>query len=346
MTKTIIAWDLGATNCTAGIIEHTEDSRDFVCSKRHSLKLTHTECLEDLVEQLESALAIKMNNADAICIGAAGQYNGNELYHHNPYPYSMHFGQLAKSLQWPPYAVIHDYATIVCATFTSYLEESQNTKRLNLCDLQPYGRRVACGIGTGLGLKDGILFPDGNFWLGTNEAGHIGVTTPPNAAPEELLRHREIMRFLREDSSSFVTFEKILSGQGIVRLHQFLYPSTANMTPEEVGTHILSGKTEELNAAFAWYAGLFIGTVQLAFMPEGGTWITGGVTINHLHFFDRPDFFAGIHASPAYLTQRAQYPIGVLCNPDHALIGGGYYAARMLITNSGEVTQLSSAEVI
>jgi len=69
----------------------------------------------------------------------------------------------------------------------------------------------------------------------------------------------------------------------------------------------------------------------LIFMPEGGVWITGGVTMNHPYVFDRPDFFNGINASPAYQMQRSNYPLGVLCNHEHALIGCGYYAVKRLM---------------
>ena len=203
--------------------------------------------------------------------------------------------------------------------------------------MKPHGRRVALGIGTGLGLKDGVLFSNGDFWLGQNEAGHIGINTPPNADKLHLDRHYEIMRFLHTTSTQHtnptLTFEKILTGKGTVNLYQFFYPDEQELTPEQVGHHMRSGKANEMLDAFAWYLGLFVGTIQLVFMPEGGIWITGGVALNHLDVFDRPDFFAGIYASPAYLMQREEYPLGVLCNHEHALIGNGYYAARRLLVN-------------
>lgn len=91
------------------------------------------------------------------------------------------------------------------------------------------------------------------------------------------------------------------------------------------------GKTVELINAFAWYLGLFIGTIQLIFLPEGGIWMTGGVTLRHLDIFDNENFYSGINASPAYLNQRSQYPLGIFTNQDHALIGGGYYAVKRLM---------------
>lgn len=335
MTKEFIAWDLGATKCTAGIVEFDSRTQSLTCKKQTSIKLTAASSLPDLIHQIEAKLGMKMADADAICIGAAGHFDGEFLQLENPYPYPMHFADIARLQDWPAYHVIHDYAPLVCATFTSYMSDASNIKRLNSCNMNTYGRRVTFGIGTGLGLKDGVLFENGDFWLGKNEIGHIGITTPPHADASQLKRHHELMRFLQEKISQernpAVSFEKILSGQGTVRLYQFFHPDAADITPEEVGNLMRQGNEADLLDTFAWYIGLFVGTVQLSFMPEGGIWITGGVTLNHLDVFDRPSFNAGIYASPAYLLQRDEYPLGVLCNPEHALIGCGYYASRRLI---------------
>ena len=331
----IITWDLGATKCTAGLIEHDFNTNNFFCKKKHTIKLVETSSLENLVEQLESALDFSFREADAICIGAAGHYDGKCLLHTKPYPYPMHFAQLAKAQNWPSYAIIHDYSSIVCATFTSYMDLPQNLKRLNLCAMKPYSRRVALGIGTGLGLKDGVQFQNGDFWLGENEMGHIGIPTPPSADPFYLTRHKEIMLFLQDkyvsNTNQFITFEKILTGQGTVNLYEFFYPNRSPLTPEELGIKIRNNEADEMLDAFAWYIGLFVGTVQLTFMPEGGVWITGGVVLNHLDVFDRTDFLSGIYASPAYIMQRQEYPLGVLCNPEHALIGNAHYAIKRLL---------------
>ena len=80
----------------------------------------------------------------------------------------------------------------------------------------------------------------------------------------------------------------------------------------------------------SWYLGLFTGTIQPGFMPDSGIWITGGVVLSHLDIFDMENFYSGINASSAYATQRSQYPLAILSNLNHAVIGGGYYAAKRL----------------
>jgi glucokinase len=330
MKKYIISCDLGGTKCAAGITQYNLDTADLACQKSCSIKLREVFSLAELIEQIEEKLDVRFSEIDAICIGGAGHYDGASLIYENNYPYPMNFATVAKEKKWPPFAVIHDYAPIVCATFTSFMDQPENVKRLNSAAMNKYGRRIALGLGTGLGMKDGVLLPDGGFWLGQNEIGHIGISLPPTAPVEKIRLHEELMNFLKNKCTS-MTFEKILSGPGIVNLYEFFYPGREKCSPEEVGIAMRNGQASELNNAFAWYLGYFIGTVQLGFMPDGGIWITGGVALSHLDVFDHANFYSGINASPAYLTQRSHYPLGILANQNHALIGGGYYAAKRLL---------------
>lgn len=333
MVKKIIAWDLGATKCAAGLVEYNPETQALHCKKRFCIKLKETTSLHDMVLKIEAGLDFGMQDADAICIGAAGQYNGHSIQLEGVYPYLMPIAQTADDLNWPIFTVLHDYAPIVCATFTTYMQDPKNLKRLNTCKQNPLGRRVALGVGTGLGMKDGVLLENGDFWLGKNEVGHIGITAPPQTDLYLLNRHQELIKFLHSHNHHPITFEKILSGKGLLRLHQFFYPNYNVESPEEVGERIQSGHAPDVQAAFAWYLGLLIGAVQLSFMPEGGIWLTGGVALKHQAAFDHPEFNLGIQASPAYWTQREEYPLGILQNQDHALLGSGYYASRRLLAS-------------
>lgn len=342
-SDTIITLDLGGTKCAAAIIKHAHDTDQFICDKSCNIPLAETRSLIDLIRQIESQLQIKLSDADAVCIGAAGQYNGRELLHlDGVYPYSMPFADIAADEHWPQYAVIHDYDTVVCATFTSYMQDANNVLRLNTCKIEPHKRRVALGLGTGLGMKDGVLMPSGDFWLGKNEVGHIGIINPPQTDTERLAQHQEFMQFLYKNVKSnqnAITLENILTGRGLTHLHQFLYPGLQSLTPEVIGIQMTNGNIPELLDLFAWYLGVFIGSIELIFMPESGIWITGGVALKNLEIFTQPSFTAGIQTSPAYMHERASYPLGVLKNPQHALIGAGYYAVKRLLNR---VTCLSS----
>jgi glucokinase len=334
MTKTIVAWDLGATKCAAAIVEYDSEHR-LNCKRYGSIKIRSCVSLEELSTRLEDMLGIKMAEADAICIGAAGQYDGDSLQLHSGYPYPMGFSALSEQYNWPQFAIVHDYSPIVCATFTPYIDQPENVRRLNEASINPLGRRVALGVGTGIGLKDGVLFPNGDFWLGTNEIGHIGVVTPPLANKIYLERHHELIKFLRSEGiladDEPLTFEKLLAGQGIVRIHSFFDREASKKSSEEIGAHVRNGHADETLALFSWYLGLLVGTVQLAFMPDGGIWLTGGVVLSHLDVFDHEDFYLGIESSPAYWNLRQQFPLGVLCGMEHAFMGSAYYVTKRLL---------------
>ena len=335
MNKKIITWDLGATKCAAAVVHYNTETKDLKCIKQGLVKIRSYHSLAELTRALEQLIGLPMSEADAICIGAAGHYDGTHLQLEKGYPYSMPFAQLAKEQCWAPFAIVHDYSPIVCATFTSYLHQPENIQRLNDAAINPIGRRVALGVGTGVGLKDGVLFENGDFWLGTNELGHIGVTTPPLADKIHRERHHELIHFLRSEhflaEDEPLTFEKILADQGMVRIHSFFDRQAKQKSAEEIGNLVRNGHADETLATFAWYLGMLVGTIELAFMPDGGIWITGGVILNHPEIFNHADFYAGISASPAYLKLRKQFPLGVLRGKDHAFMGGAYYASKRLL---------------
>ncbi len=341
MIKTIVTWDLGATKCAAAVVTFNQSTKELQCKKTATIRVRSCQSLHDLAAHLEEMLAISFGSVDAICIGAAGQYDGEYLLldKGNPdlsYPYPMGFAELAAKENWPPFAIVHDYSPIICATFTSYVEQEQNIVRLNTAEINPHGRRVALGIGTGVGMKDGILFQNGDFWLGTNEMGHIGVTAPPSADSIYIQRHRELLKFLRSEhllaDDAPLTFEKILANQGMARIHAFFDSNAKDKTAEEIGLLVRDGKANDTLATFAWYLGLLVGTVQLSFMPDGGLWITGGVVLNHMETFAQKEFQLGIESSPAYLALRQQFPLSVLAGEEHAFMGAAYYASRKLLT--------------
>jgi len=322
--ETILVWDLGATKCAAGVVTYHSETKKLYCDRSCSITLSETASLQELIETIENALKIKHCEANAVCIGAAGVYDGHSLRLHKGYPYVMPFGPLAKELGWPIFAVIHDYALIMCATFS----EDIAMKTLIEGEGERFGRRIAFGVGTGLGLKDGVLLKDGDFWLGTNEMGHIGISEPLEI-PEDL---KKLHRTLGKEQA--LSFEGVLSGAGMLRLQQFLYPKSRIDSPEELGELLRSGLGPHTLALFAFYLGLFTSTVQLSFMPSGGIFMAGGVILKHLSVFDCPEYFQGIAALPAYKAERSKFPLKVLIDEKTPYIGGAFYALKRLLEDS------------
>lgn len=333
-SKTFVVWDLGATKCAAAIVDFDIQTDELNCIKSCRIKLTDCQTIDELVDEVEAALEFDISKAEAICIAAAGRYNGTVVELEEGYPYAMEFDRVSKERNWRNMEVVHDYVPVACATYTSYLKNKDNVKTIVKGKRQKLGRRVVMGVGTGLGLKDTVLLPNGDFWLGENEAGHVGLSHPPKALSESEGRHREFIRFLRDKDGllkgDVLTYEKILSGKGLSRIHHFL-TGNANCEPENISDGIAQGIHDETLDMIAWYLGLFVGTVQLMFMPSGGIWISGGVVQKNMDIFEHDAFMKGINASPAYKKDRELFPLRVMCGPDCTLLGCAYYASRRML---------------
>jgi hypothetical protein len=60
MNNTIIAWDLGATKCAAGLLQ-CDNNGELHCSKTFTVKLSETSSLIELIERIEIGLDIKFS---------------------------------------------------------------------------------------------------------------------------------------------------------------------------------------------------------------------------------------------------------------------------------------------
>ena len=211
MLKYILTWDLGATKCAAAVVSFDTATKELRCENACAILLETVDSLEMLVSAIEQKLAIGHRDVDSICIGAAGFFDGNTVYLERGYPFPMTVTSIAKSKNWPQYAVVHDYTPVICASFYPGLK----TLEIARGNQSPFERRVAFGVGTGLGLKDGVLSDNGDFWLGTNEMGHIGLCSAKEVPPHMASFHQELCQH-------GLTFEDILSGRGMLRLHRYL----------------------------------------------------------------------------------------------------------------------------
>lgn len=347
LERNYIVWDLGATKCAAALVRVRGDAYEIIAT--HSVKLKECDSLFEMAQTLHHALGVTPHDVDAICVGGAGQYNGEELILATPYPFPMRFAKVAAQQDWPVFFVVHDYTPIVCSTFLAHQNKSQ-IRFLNDAVADEHGRRVAFGVGTGLGVKDAVMLPTGEMWLGVNEMGHIGLTLPPKMNRVEASVHREFVRFYQEHDElrgGAITFESVLSGKGLARIHQFIRGAKHRLTPEETAEEIKATEDEETLRLFAWYLGLFIGTLQLTFMPTGGIWINGGVINKNLELFDAPylkKLFRGMQSCSAYLECRKQQPLNVLVGQSHAYLGAAFYVHRCFPNKARVCAEVAQAK--
>ena len=153
--------------------------------------------------------------------------------------------------------------------------------------------RVAVGAGTGLG----VAWADGNqntACAHDTEGGHI------DFAPADDTQIR-LLKFLQL-RHSHVSYERILSGDGLVSLYCFCADElgedklaedkVAGITAQWVNEQAKKNDKAADNALslFVQIYGAYIGNIALLFKPYGGLYITGGIAAKILNKMQSEDF--------------------------------------------------------
>jgi glucokinase len=162
--------------------------------------------------------------------------------------------------------------------------------------LQKSAIRVAVGAGTGLGMAwaeggvDGDV--EGHYkttCTHDTEGGHI------DFAPADEIQI-ELLRFLQQ-RYGHVSYERILSGDGLVSLYQFCAgkQKAANHS-DGISAEWVSRQSENDEDAdralslFVQIYGAYIGNIALLFKPYGGIFITGGIAAKIINKMQAEEF--------------------------------------------------------
>jgi glucokinase len=186
------------------------------------------------------------------------------------------------------------------------------------------GVKVVCGPGTGLGVA--ALVPAEDSWrVVASEGGHVAFGA--TATDEEPVFAR-----LREMTAGAVSAETILSGPGLVRLHEAMHPGTAPLVSEAIVMGAQAGEKDayETVALFVRLLGRFAGDLALTFKATGGVYLTGGLGCGLGPLLDPAIFRGAFEAHPPHNSLLARIPTFVMTDEQPGLMGCAMYARRML----------------
>lgn len=329
-----IIWILDGDDCHTALIESFENTLRI--AGHFDCKLSDFASLKKMTSIIEENLGISHAYSDGVCIASAGEYNGYELILEDSDSlqpvFPLNFQQLASEENWSNIFIVNNYTPLICRTF---IDDDHGIKTISAGQPNELGRRVALGIDSGLGLRDSVLLPDGQIWIGTNEAGKIGLSYPPLYQVCESFQHHELINFLqnhKEAGKKIITFETILSKKGLTLLHQFAEKLPDSLSIEATFAVLSKDPVSPTLQIFARYLGLFINIIELSFMPSGGIWVDGKI-VELFGLFESPllNFVQrGRDLSPAYKNIRELFPLKVLYGTDHAFLGAGFYINHLL----------------
>ena len=206
---------------------------------------------------------------------------------------------------------------------------------------EPRARRgnvAVIAVGTGLG--EAILHWDGERYCAlASEGGHVDFAPRTD---EEI----KLLQFLRGEFHGHVSYERIVSGNGLHNVYKFLRRASSEPEPgwltarfggEDPGTVITSVGLESGDAVcaatltlFAAVCGAEAGNLALKCMALSGVYLGGGIPPRLLPILKDGSFLRGFSDKGRFMGLMHHIPVWVSLNSHAALLGAAHYALRFI----------------
>ncbi len=224
--------------------------------------------------------------------------------------WSFEQDRLAADFDFSELYVINDFEAIACALPSLRPEDCVDIGGgAGMAD-----RSLAVlGPGTGLGVA-GLVTSDAGYIPVSGEGGHM---TLPAVNDEEM---RVITRV--RDELGHCSAERILSGEGIARLHQGLHGGD-RPKPRDVSEAAAAGDEAAIRTfnLFFDFLGTVASDVALVFGALGGVYIAGGIVPANLGLFRRSGFTERFVDKGRYRDYLAGIPLKLITDATPGLTG-------------------------
>ncbi|MDP5338330.1 MAG: glucokinase [Nodularia sp. (in: cyanobacteria)] len=206
-------------------------------------------------------------------------------------------------------------------------------------------------IGAGTGLGQGFLIKQGNYYqVFPSEGGHA------DFAPRSELEFQLLKYLLDKHDIQRVSVERVVSGQGVVAIYQFLRDRKISAESPEIaqivrtweqeagqqeksvdpgavigiaalqGSDRLSVQTLQL---FVDIYGAEAGNLALKFLPYGGLYIAGGIAPKIQTLMQKGNFLLNFSQKGRMRSLLEDIPVYIILNQQVGLIGAALRAARL-----------------
>jgi glucokinase len=355
-----LAGDIGGTKTILSLVEvQTEAGQEQPIFKIcYEVRYTSRDFFDlvPMVHKFLEAAAHQLGETlhpEAACFAIAGPVVNNTSQLTN-LSWHLEAERLARDLAIARVSLINDFAAVgygVLGLSAADLQPLQAGKP------QPDAPIAVIGAGTGLG--EGFLIRQTTgYQVYASEGGHT------DFAPRNDLEFQLLKYLLGRYHLQRVSVERVVSGQGIVAIYQFLRDCfDPNLSPTEptsaveqivrtweheaaqeeksvdpaaaiaqaalAQTDPLSVKTMQI---FIEAYGAEAGNLALKFLPLGGLYLAGGIATKNLPLFLEGSFMQAFTAKGRMSNLMQQIPIQVILNPRVGLLGAALYADRLFST--------------
>jgi glucokinase len=198
----------------------------------------------------------------------------------------------------------------------------------------PFANAVVIAAGTGLG-EAGLFWRDQELFSIESEGGHA------DFSPMDF-RDWELFCDLKK-RYGHVSFERILSREGILSLFSFLQKKAKKQTvfslnPEQkkdVSKMIIENAVEEKDAiakeTLLWFCSLYgreAGNLALKFLSLGGVYIAGGIAPHIVNIMKESSFVSSFLSKGRFSGLLRKVPIKIILNERAPLLGAAYFSRK------------------
>jgi glucokinase len=321
----ILAGDIGGTNARLAYFQPQNGHLRLV-SERTFPSREHSE-LGEIVTQFLDASGTR---PEAACFGIAGPVRNGRVETSN-LPWVIEQSRLAKQIHLPATLLIND---LEASAWGIGALETTDLVPLNRVSGTAVGNQAVIAPGTGLG-EAGLFWDGSRHHVFACEGGHT------DFAPQGDMQI-ELLRFLRA-RFGHVSYERILSGPGLVNVYEFLRdtgyekespefaavlknsdPAAAISRAALDGTQPLAEKALEL-----WITvyGAEAGNLALKTMATGGIFLAGGISPKILSKLKPPLFMEAFLGKGRLRPLLEAMPVQVVTNEKTGLLGAARCAA-------------------
>ncbi|HEV2326138.1 MAG TPA: glucokinase, partial [Terracidiphilus sp.] len=328
----ILAGDVGGTKVDLALFEFVEGSLNTVREKRYPAR--QYSGLEEIVKEFLGA-----ETTSAACFGVPGPVRDGRLRLTN-LPWTLDSRELSQTLSIQHVFLINDLQ----ANGYGIAElKADQICVLSEGDARQIGNRALISAGTGLG--ECFMIWDGRDYVPyPSEGGHSDYA-PRNEDEIDLLR------FLKQKYNGRISFERIVSGQGVTNIYEFLRDvrgleeplwlaerlaaEDPNAVIAELGLNAKSEICEKTLDMFVSAYGAEAGNLALKVLAVGGLYVGGGIAPKILEKLKDGAFMKAFTDKGRLSQLLINTPVRVILESRTALLGAAAYAEASSALISG-----------
>lgn len=317
--KSIIAVDLGGTNCRMGLFNVSDGQLYF--DRHRWLDTTTLQGADHFIQELDKEYGL--DRADALVIAVAGPVRNNLQAKLTNGSLELDFLNNSPGRELRV-SLINDFMAQAWAVVGP---AGDMARHLAGPDTPIDATRAVIGAGTGLGQANIIRMDNGEWQPASSENAH-------NPFPFLTAEEIEFDKFMRDRKKApYTSTEEVINGVGLALLHEFL--TGQKLEPREVGDNFLQSDTETAR----WYSRFYGRICKMWIMATlclGGLWIAGGIAAKNPYTVTNDYFMSEFYNGRQWENLLKSVPLFMLEDHNSGLWGAAGYGRELLRKSGAE----------